>query len=147
MHMSLTDLKKGKDSKGKKKNFTIDEFISDAENYAKGAPEIVSELAKNGNVSHKLNLKQAISEAKRYVEMTAIEHQQAVEVKAGVSARVAKPFRRATFTLSEEAIEQLQSLSEGSDLAKSHILRILIDELCNKEQNEQLKKLLQSGIG
>ena len=85
--------------------------------------------------------------AKRYVEMTEIEHQQAVEVKAGVRSRVTKPFRRATFTLSEEAIEQLQGLSQGSDLAKSHILRILIDELCNKEQNEQLKKLLQSGIG
>ena len=145
--MSLTDLKKGQDSKAKKKNFTIDEFISDAENYAKGAPKIVSELTGGEHASHKLNLKQAISEAKRYVEMTELEHKQAVEVKADVRARVAKPFRRATFTLSEEAIEQLQDLSEGSDLAKSHILRILIDQLCNKEQNEQLKRLLQSGIG
>ena len=145
--MSLIDLKKSKGDKAKKKKFTIDEFISDAENYAKGTPKIVSELTHNAEASHKLSLKQAISEAKRYVEMTEIEHQQAVEVKAGVKAKVVKPFRRATFTLSEEAIEQLQGLSEGSDLAKSHILRILIDELCNKEQNEQLKKLLQSGIG
>ncbi len=145
--MSLTDLKKGKDSKNRKKNFTIDEFISDAEDYAKGAPKIVSELTDDEQASHKLNLKQAISEAKRYVEMTEIEHQHEAEVIAGVRARVDKPFRRATFTLSEEAIVQLQDLSEGSDLAKSHILRILIDELCNKEQNEQLKKLLQSRIG
>jgi predicted transcriptional regulator len=145
--MSLTDLKKSKDSKTKKKNFTIDEFISDAEDYAKGAPKIVSELTNDEKSSHKLNLKQAISEAKRYVEMTEIEHQQIAQVRAGVAARVEKPFRRATFTLSEEAIGQLQDLSEGSDLAKSHILRILIDELCNKEQNEQLKKLLQSRIG
>ena len=79
--------------------------------------------------------------------MTEIEHQQAEDVKVDDSAAVSKPFRRATFTLSEEAIEQLQGLSEDSDLAKSHILRILIDELCNKEQNEQLKKLLQSAIG
>ena len=42
--MSLTDLKKGKGDKAKKKKFTIDEFISDAENYAKGTPKIVSEL-------------------------------------------------------------------------------------------------------
>ncbi|WP_019029298.1 hypothetical protein [Colwellia piezophila] len=145
--MSLTDLKKGKDSKEKKKNFTIDEFISDAENYAKGAPEIVSELHGHEKTDHKLSLKQAINEAKRYVEMTEIEHQQIAQVKVGVSARLDKPFRRATFTLSEEAIAQLQDLSEGTDLAKSHILRILIDELCNKEQNEQLKKLLQSRIG
>jgi len=144
--MSLTDLKKGKDSKTKKKHFTIDEFISDAEDYAKGAPKIVSELTPEGE-HHKLSLKQAISEAKRYVELTEIEHQQAQVVKAGVKHKADKPFRRATFTLSEDAIEQLHDLSEGTDLAKSHILRILIDELCNKEQNEQLKKLLQSRIG
>ena len=144
--MSLTDLKKSKDGKAKRKNFTIDEFISDAEDYAKGAPKIVSELTSE-DTCHKLNLKQAISEAKRYVEMTEIEHQQAQEGKVNVRGKADKPFRRATFTLSEEAIEQLHELSEGSDLAKSHILRILIDELCNKEQNEQLKKLLQSRIG
>jgi len=143
--MSLTDLKKSKDSKAKTKTFTIDEFISDAEDYAKGAPKIVSELTADTN--NKLNLKQAINEAKRYVELTEIEHQQAQEVKAGVRSKADKPFRRATFTLSEDAIEQLHDLSEGTDLAKSHILRILIDELCNKEQNEQLKKLLQSRIG
>jgi len=143
--MSLTDLKKSKDSKAKTKSFTIDEFISDAEDYAKGAPKIVSELTADTN--NKLNLKQAINEAKRYVELTEIEHQQAQEVKAGVRSKADKPFRRATFTLSEDAIEQLHDLSEGTDLAKSHILRILIDELCNKEQNEQLKKLLQSRIG
>jgi len=146
MRMSLTDLKKGNDKRSIKKNFTIDEFISDAEDYARGAPKIVSELTNDEKANHKLNLKQAISEAKRYVHMTEIEHQQTAEVKAGVRQQVDKPFRRATFTLSEEAIHQLQDLSEGSDLAKSHILRILIDELCNKEQNEQLKKLLQSRI-
>jgi hypothetical protein len=145
--MSLTDLKKSKVHKVKNKKFTVDEFISDAENYAKGTPKIVSEISSSEQISHKLSLKQAISEAKRYVEMTEIEHQQAEEVKVDDRARVCKPFRRATFTLSEEAIEQLQGLSEDSDLAKSHILRILIDELCNKEQNEQLKKLLQSAIG
>jgi hypothetical protein len=144
--MSLTDLKKGKNSKKRRKNFTIDEFISDAEDYAKGAPKIVSELTNEVQASQKLNLKQAISEAKRYVEMTAVEHHKIAEVVAGIRTRTDKPFRRATFTLSEEAIGQLHDLSQGSDLAKSHILRILIDELCNKEQNEQLKKLLQSSI-
>ena len=144
--MSLTDLKKGKNSKKRRKNFTIDEFISDAEDYAKGAPKIVSELTNEAQASQKLNLKQAISEVKRYVEMTAVEHHKIAEVVAGIRTRADKPFRRATFTLSEEAIGQLHDLSQGSDLAKSHILRILIDELCNKEQNEQLKKLLQSRI-
>ena len=131
--MSLTDLKKTKDGKAKKKIFTIDEFIADAENYAQGTPQIVSKDAKS-----KLSLKQAILEAKRLYE-------EKKEDKSLDSDH--KKFRRATFTLSEDAIEQLRSLSLGSDLAKSHILRILIDELCNKEQHEQLKKLLESKIG
>jgi len=134
--MSFTDLNKDK-------NFIIDEFISDAEDYAKGTPKIVNELTNQVQASQKLNLKQAISEAKRYVEMTEIDHQKIAEVVAGIRTRTDKPFRRATFTLSEEAIGQLHDLSQSSDLAKSHILPILIDELCNIEQNEQLKKLLQ----
>ena len=130
--MSLTDLKKTKDSNVKKKKFTIDEFIADAENYAKGMPEIVS-----SDADSILNLKQAILETKRF-----IEGEESAEEKHDDK----KPFRRATFTLSEDAISQLQDLSLNTDLAKSHIIRILIDELCVKEQYEQLKKLLQSKI-
>ncbi len=130
--MSLTDLKKTKDSSVRKKKFTIDEFIADAENYAKGMPEIVS-----GDIDCKLNLKQAILETKRFIDGEELSHE-----KQGNK----KPFRRATFTLSEDAISQLQDLSLNTDLAKSHIIRILIDELCVKEQYDQLKKLLQSKI-
>lgn len=131
--MSLTDLKKNKDrsnSKGKVKgDFTIDEFIADADNYAKGNPQIVS------NENHgKMNLKQAIRDAKRLIQQKKQEDLQS------------KPFRRATFTLSENTIEQLKVLSEESDLAKSHILRILIDELSNKEQEDQIKKLFESDV-
>ena len=139
--MSLTDLKKGKNTKVKKQSFTIDEFIADAEDYAKGAPKIVSELHQQ-EAPRKQSLQEAINEAKRYVEMTEAEHKLAKQEEA----KLEKRFRRATFTLSEDAIAQLHELSKGTDLAKSHILRILIDELCNKEQNEQLTKLLQSKI-
>lgn len=132
--MSLTDLKKSKDRPQSKENvkehFTIDEFIADADNYAKGAPQIVS------NENHgKMNLKQAIHDAKRLIER-----------KKSADAE-SKPFRRATFTLSENTIEQLQQLSEGTDLAKSHIIRILIDELSSKEQEDQIKKLFESDVG
>ena len=131
--MSLTDLKKSKDRPNSKENvkeqFTIDEFIADADNYAKGSPQIVS------NENHgKMNLKQAIHDAKRLIERRKAEHSQG------------KPFRRATFTLSENTIEQLQKLSEDADLAKSHIIRILIDELSNKEQEDQIKKLFESDV-
>lgn len=131
--MSLSDLKKNKDRANSKENvkeqFTIDEFIADADNYAKGSPQIVS------NENHgKMNLKQAIHDAKMLIERKKSANLQG------------KPFRRATFTLSENTIEQLQKLSEGADLAKSHILRILIDELSNKEQEEQIKKLFESDV-
>lgn len=132
--MSLTDLKKNKDRANSKENvkeqFTIDEFIADADNYAKGSPQIVS------NENHgKMNLKQAIHDAKQLIERKKVVNMQG------------KPFRRATFTLSENTIEQLQKLSEGADLAKSHIIRILIDELSNKEQDDQIKKLFESDVG
>lgn len=131
--MSLSDLKKSKDRSNLKENikeqFTIDEFIADADNYAKGSPQIVS------NENHgKMNLKQAIHDAKLLIERKKAGNLQG------------KPFRRATFTLSENTIEQLKNLSEGADLAKSHILRILIDELSNKEQEEQIKKLFESDV-
>ncbi|MCW8832171.1 MAG: hypothetical protein OQK09_05665 [Colwellia sp.] len=128
--MSLTDLKKGKDSKATKEQFTVDDFIADADNYAKGAPQIVSSDDRG-----KMNLKQAIHDAKRMIEQ-----------KKAAKAQ-GKPFRRATFTLSENTIEQLQHLSEDTELAKSHIIRILIDELSNKEQEEQIRKLFKSNVG
>jgi len=131
--MSLTDLKKNKDSSNSKENvkeqFTIDEFIADADNYAKGSPQIVS------NENHgKMNLKQAIHDAKLLIERKKAANTQE------------KPFRRATFTLSENTIEQLQKISDGADLAKSHIIRILIDELSSKEQEAQIKKLFESNV-
>jgi hypothetical protein len=130
--MSLSDLKKSKDGKPRKKAFTVDEFIADAENYAKGTPELVSE-GKNQT----LNLQQALVAAKQF------------EVKKQAERRRNKdnkPFRHATFTLSEEAIDQLQELAKDSQLAKSHIIRILINELCNKEQQKKLNKLLDSNV-
>ena len=125
--MSLTDLKKSKKTVVKKKDFTVDEFISDAENYAKGTPTLVS--AKDEST---LDLKQAITIAEQCAEKE--------------EKNDSKPFRHATFTLSENAIEQLQSLAAETNLAKSRIIRILINELCNKEQHQQLKKLLSSKV-
>jgi hypothetical protein len=130
--MSLSDLKKSKDGKSKKKVFTVDEFIADAENYAKGTPEIVSE-----GKSQTVNLQQALVAAKQFEVKKQAERR---------SNKENKPFRHATFTLSEEAITQLQELAKDSQLAKSHIIRILIDELCNKEQQKKLNKLLDSNV-
>jgi hypothetical protein len=133
--MSLSDLKKSKDGNNKKRQFTVDEFISDAENYAKGAPEIVSRDKNN-----QLNLAQAVLAAQQYVADKKADKEQ----KSTTNKK--KPFRHATFTLSEEAIIQLSELSIDTKLAKSHILRILIDELCNRDQQKKLHQLLGSKI-
>lgn len=132
--MSLTDLKKSSNDKPSKKKFTIDEFISDAENYAQGTPEIVSSDPSSNKGNTTLSLAQAIAVAKK------IENEKSLKPASN------KPYRASTFTLSEEAIEQLHELSKETKLAKSHILRILIDELCNKEQHEQLEKLFNSKV-
>jgi len=130
--MSLTDLKKSKSNKTKKKTFTVDEFISDAENYAKGQPDIVKRGGQE--LPKQLDLKQAVAIA---------EQQVADKAKAKEANR---PFRHATFTLSEDAIAQLNELAKDSKLAKSHIVRILIDAIANKDQKTQLLELLKSNI-
>ncbi|MGB0937695.1 MAG: hypothetical protein ACPGTQ_09560 [Colwellia sp.] len=123
--MSLSDLKKGNQKKVKKKDFTVDEFIADATNYAKGKPKVVSH------------------------EADTLEKAQIKGTKAkplGVNNKLNKsqeaPFRRSTFTLSEEVIVQLQQLSQETNLAKSHIVRILIEAATNSEQASALRKLL-----
>lgn len=51
-------------------------------------------------------------------------------------------YRRATFTLNEQAFSQLEYLADKSDLAKSHILRILLDADPDPELKQQLMTLL-----
>jgi predicted Rossmann fold nucleotide-binding protein DprA/Smf involved in DNA uptake len=130
--MSLTDLKKGNAGKVKKKTFTVDEFISDAENYAKGSPELVKRGSEDTPKS--LDLKQAISFAEKQVS------------EKEKSKQSSKPFRHATFTLSEDAITQLNELAKDSKLAKSHIIRILIDSIASKDQKAQLVELLNTNV-
>ena len=123
--MSFIDLKKGNQNKVKHKNFTVDEFIADAKNYAEGKPEVVSHQADS---LEKVNLKkQSYTIKAEQKEIKEREHP-------------TPPFRRATFTLSEEVIAQLQVLSKETKLAKSHIVRILIEAAASDEHSEPLKK-------
>ena len=128
--MSLTDLKKGNKATVKKKSFTVDEFISDAEDYAKGKPKLVKEG--KSEPSNALDLKQAIAFAEKKLTENA-------DTKPN-----SKPYRHATFTLSEDAIAQLNTLATESKLAKSHIIRILIGALSSQDQKRQLQALLGS---
>ena len=155
--MSLTDLKKSSDDKGKKKQFTVDEFISDSESYAKGAPTIVS-----GDIERQQDLAKAIEGAKDLVKARAerplepkpskvkvVKSKKVKSIKKKATAKktnVKKPYRHATFTLSEEVIQQLQLLSDETNLAKSHIIRILVNELSDEDKKERLQHVLGSDI-
>lgn len=102
--MSLTDLKKHKGKKQQKKQFTVDEFIEDANNYAKGAPKIVSNPQNHG-----MSVEQAIEEGDKRKQA-----QKKLHVK------------HATFTLTPEAISQLEQLAKQCKMSKSRLLRILL---------------------
>jgi hypothetical protein len=125
--MSLADLKKSNANNGKKKKFTVDEFIDDAENYAKGMPEIVTTGKDN-----KLAVQKAVGLAKK--------------AKAQKKATQKKLYRHATFTFNEQTFKQLNYLAKESKLAKSHILRILIAEFAELDDDEKLKMLLESKV-
>lgn len=131
--MSFRDLKQKNKNTSLQKTLTADEFIADAEKYAQGEEALVGHKVNN------LSLQDAIDSAKAQIKE---DSRQASKEKGEAS----KPFRHATFTLSEEAIAQLNHLAKESKLAKSHILRILIDELCHVEPSEKLTKLLGSKI-
>ncbi|NQY34387.1 MAG: hypothetical protein HRT37_05330 [Alteromonadaceae bacterium] len=124
--MSLIDLKKSKGSNVTRKIFTIDEFIADADNYAKGEPELVS--------------------AENIIKHEQPQAQKSIQSKKNPNVE-RTPFRHATFTLSVGAISKLQKLATDTQLAKSHIIRILIDDVCNEDQQAKLQKLMGSKTG
>lgn len=120
--MSLSDLKKSKKNNGNKKDFTVDEFINDAENYANGKPQIVGNKQQNSV---------AVAEA-----VTLAKKQKAKK----------KLFRHATFTFNEQTFIELNELAKSTKLAKSHILRILIAQLSEQDKDAQLNILLRSKV-
>lgn len=126
--MSLIDLKRSNKNHGKKKSFTVDEFIEDAENYAQGKPEIVSSGHDNASA-----VKQALLMAQKEKQKQEKQDKK-------------KRYRHATFTFNDKTVKQLNELAKSSNLAKSHILRILIDQLSEKDDLEQLQVLLQSKV-
>ncbi|MDG2392214.1 MAG: ribbon-helix-helix domain-containing protein [Thalassotalea sp.] len=116
--MSLADLKK-QNYNDVKRNFTVDEFIDDATNYAAGRPEIVSADLK----AQTKKLTETIAKSVQHVE-----HDND------------KPFKHATFTLSTEVIQQLNELSEKTSIPKSRLLRILVNDFYYEENPSTLQQ-------
>ncbi|TKB44106.1 ribbon-helix-helix domain-containing protein [Thalassotalea mangrovi] len=110
--MSLADLKKQEKPKAKV-CFSVDDFIEDANNYAMGKPQIVSA--------------EASQQAEKFKKQFAEDN----HCEAGT------PFKHATFTLSDSAIQQLNELSEQTHIPKSRLLRIMVhDFFFNENPNK-----------
>lgn len=135
--MSFRDLKKTGSKSLPKKQVSIEDFIEDANTYAQGDSAIVGPEVKSN-----MSLEQAIEATKLHIKNKKTQEKSTSTANTSTN----KPFRHATFTLSEEAITQLNLLAKESKLAKSHILRILIDELCHVDSREKLSTLLDSKI-
>ncbi len=112
--MSLADLKKQSSSQTQR-SFSIDEFIDDATNYAMGKPEIVS--ARYQKESKKIC--KALNDV----------------VKKDKKAS----FKHATFTLTDDIITQLNDLSEQTNIPKSRLLRILVNQFYNEQNPVELQ--------
>ena len=113
--MSLADLKK-QNTNRVRREFSIDEFIDDATNYAAGRPEIVSP--------------DLIAQSQMLTQKIAQSVKQTKESD--------KPFKHATFTLSEDIIDQLKELSDKTDIPKSRLLRILVNNFYYEENPNEL---------
>ncbi|WP_371372782.1 ribbon-helix-helix domain-containing protein [Thalassotalea aquiviva] len=112
--MSLADLKRQyKDAE--QRPFTVDDFILDALNYAKG----------EGKLLRKKNEK----------ALPPLFHQLALDIEHIDVKPMKEPnFRHCTFTLTEEIIAHLNELSEQTNIAKSRLIRILITS-CKGQDN------------
>lgn len=64
-------------------------------------------------------------------------------ITKGLDKKTTKIFRHATFTLTEKSIDQLSQLSKDTNIAKSRLLRIFIQEFADKDKAEQAELLTQ----
>jgi len=116
---------------------SLDEFIDDATTYAAGfssndkAMAEVIELASHFSVP----------ESQPFSEVDS--RNEPLQVKKVLKG--SEPYRKATFTLSESAISHLAELASGCDVAKSKLIRFLIEHhfsLSDEERREKEKAII-----
>ncbi|GLX82144.1 replication protein RepA [Thalassotalea eurytherma] len=83
-------------------------------------------------------IEDALNYAKGKPQVVSASSSASIAVK-----KVKKNYRHATFTLNEQAINQLQYLADETKLAKSHIIRILLDSDEDKTLKAKLIQLLK----
>ena len=98
--MGLADLKK-KHNLHHQKKFTIDEFIEDADFYAKGKPKVVS-------------LELSLHRDEALTALACIER----------GEHLKPSYKKATFSLSTAAIDELGNLTQQDGMNKSLLFRL-----------------------
>ncbi|MDR8524553.1 CopG family transcriptional regulator [Shewanella fidelis] len=105
----------------------VDDFIDDANRYALGQQMLTSEQ----NRLTDLAFTAAIDDSTR----TETPKKQVVTIKKGDA-----PVRKATFTLTESAIAHLATLADDCDVAKSKLIRFLIEHHFNLTAEQRKQK-------
>ena len=125
----------------------IDDFIDDASLYAAGhnssdpTMEDIMDLASRFAVPDSVPMlsKSIRSELKKFKPSQPKgprNHDQAViKISKGN-----EPYRKATFTLSESAISHLAEIASGCDVAKSKLIRFLIEHHYSLNEDERKQK-------
>jgi len=122
--MGLADLKKNH-SGVNKAEFTADEFIEDALFYANGSPKVIS---MDRVVSERM-----VCEADVFGHNHTHRHNHR------------EPFKRATFTLSDEAIAALNQYAHFTELSKSRLVRLFVHYVSNLSSREREEVFRHAG--
>ncbi|MCL1040796.1 MULTISPECIES: hypothetical protein [Shewanella] len=104
----------------------IDDFIDDATHYAAGQPAQVQQMA------------EIIALETGFDGEFKARHQ--IKAAPKVVPKGTGPYRKATFTLSESAIAHLAELASGCDVAKSKLIRFLIEHHYSLSEGERQQK-------
>ncbi len=145
--MGLTDLKKNSTpSKSTHQQIQttqlalddlIDDFINDASRYAIGEEQRspitnkIIELNANKNLLATGSLNQSAATPHSSPEDIFLQQNIKKVIKGDA------PFRKATFTLSESAIAHLAALADDGDVAKSKLIRFLIEHFFSMSPQER----------
>ncbi len=117
----------------------VEDFINDANRYALGQNLKTSSLNKEAHEHIAAStLKEALGDS---VICNLKQHQDTAVVRV---TKGCVPVRKATFTLTESAIAHLATLAEDCDIAKSKLLRFLIEHYFNLTPEQ--RKQAQSSI-
>ncbi len=137
--MGLADLKKNStqsDSSAKsntrKFQMSLDEFIDDATTYAAGHTSDGKSMADVIELASRFT----VPESKPLTKV--INNDEIWPIKKFTRGTV--PYRKATFTLSESAISHLAELASGCDIAKSKLIRFLIEHHFSLNETERKEK-------